>query len=60
MWNSEVLCAGASAGNVEHLLCDTQYTVKQYNGLENPYLTFASKVGIIEKWEHGEWNLIFG
>jgi hypothetical protein len=48
MWDSEVLCAGASAGNIEHLLCDTQYTVKQYNGLENPYLTFGSKAGIIE------------
>jgi hypothetical protein len=26
MWNSDVLCAGGSAGNIEHLLCDTQYT----------------------------------
>jgi len=49
MWNFEVLCGGASAGNIEHLLCDTHYVVKQYNGLENPYLTFVSKAGIIEK-----------
>jgi len=59
MWNSEVLCAGGSAGNIEHLLCDTQYKAKQYNGLENPYLTSGSKAGIIEKWEKGGWNLIF-
>jgi hypothetical protein len=59
MWNSEVLYAGSSAGNIEHLLCDTQYTVKQYNGLENPYLTFGSKAGIIEEWEQGGWKLIF-
>jgi hypothetical protein len=59
MWNSEVLCAGGSAESIEHLLCDTQYTVKQYNGLENPYLTFGSKAGIIENWGQGGWNLIF-
>jgi hypothetical protein len=59
MWNSEVLCAGESVGNIEHLLYDTQYTVKQYNRLENPYLTSGSKAGIIEKWEHVGWSLIF-
>jgi hypothetical protein len=59
MWNFEVLCGGASAGNIEHLLCDPHYAVKQYNGLENPYLTFVSKAAIIEKWEQGGWNLIF-
>jgi hypothetical protein len=53
------LCAGASAGNIERLLYDIHYTVKQYNGLENPYLTFCSNSGIIEKWEQGGWKLIF-
>ena len=45
---SEVLCGGASAGNIEYSLCDTQFAVKQYNGLENTYLAFSSKAGIIE------------